>query len=71
MSRKYFAEIFPLSWSHYVILSRIDNQQERSFYEIESTQANWSVRELQRQFNSGLFERQIGGSGRNYLAQRQ
>lgn len=55
--RKSFADIFPLSWSHYVILSRIDNQEERSFYEIESTQANWSVRELQRQINSGLFER--------------
>lgn len=57
VSRNSFANIFPLSWSHYVILSRIDNQEERSFYEIESTQANWSVRELQRQFNSGLFER--------------
>lgn len=57
LSRKSFANIFPLSWSHYVILSRIDNKEERSFYEIESLQGNWSVRELQRQFNSGLFER--------------
>ena len=57
LSRKSFAGIFPLSWSHYVILSRIENQDERSFYEIESAQGNWSVRELQRQFNSSLFER--------------
>ncbi len=59
VSRKSFDDIFPLSWSHYVILSKIDNQEERSFYEIESTQASWSVRELQRQFNSGLFERLV------------
>lgn len=57
VSRKSFAYIFPLSWSHYVLLSRIENQEERSFYEIESAQGNWSVRELQRQINSGLFER--------------
>jgi predicted nuclease of restriction endonuclease-like (RecB) superfamily len=31
--------------------------QERSFYEIETIQNNWSVRELKRQFDSGLFER--------------
>lgn len=52
-----FADIFPLSWSHYVLLSRIKNNDEKAFYEIEATQGNWSVRELQRQFDSGLFER--------------
>ncbi|SKD07074.1 Predicted nuclease of restriction endonuclease-like (RecB) superfamily, DUF1016 family [Chitinophaga ginsengisegetis] len=52
-----FAEVFPLSWSHYVALCRIKDTAERSFYEIEVTQGNWSVRELQRQINSGLFER--------------
>lgn len=57
VSRKSIAVIFPLSWSHYILLSRMENQEERSFYEIESAQGNWSVRELQRQINSGLFER--------------
>ena len=69
VSRKSFADIFPLSWSHYVILSRIDNQEERSFYEIESTQANWSVRELQRQLNSGLFERLALSSDKQKIKQ--
>lgn len=55
--RKSFADIFPLSWSHYIILSRIENADEKSFYEIEATQGNWSVRELQRQIDSALFER--------------
>ncbi len=54
---KSFIETFPLSWSHYVILSRIKNSDECSFYEIESITNNWGVRELQRQFDSGLFER--------------
>lgn len=48
---------FTLSWSHYVFLMAVDNVKERSFYEIESAQQNWSIRELKRQFNSGLYER--------------
>jgi predicted nuclease of restriction endonuclease-like (RecB) superfamily len=55
--QKSFADVFPLSWSHYVMLCRIKDKNERSFYEIESSQGNWSVRELQRQFDSGLYER--------------
>jgi len=48
---------FKLSWSHYIFLTRIASEQERNFYEIESTNNNWSLRELRRQFDSGLFER--------------
>ncbi|SJZ96082.1 Predicted nuclease of restriction endonuclease-like (RecB) superfamily, DUF1016 family [Chitinophaga eiseniae] len=50
---------FPLSWSHYVLLCRIKEKNERSFYEIEATHNNWGVRELQRQINSSLFERLV------------
>jgi predicted nuclease of restriction endonuclease-like (RecB) superfamily len=35
----------------------IDNQAERRFYEIESGQNQWSLSELKRQFNSGIYER--------------
>ena len=48
---------FVLSWTHYIQLLRIENSDERNFYEIEAARGNWSVRELQRQFNSSLFER--------------
>jgi predicted nuclease of restriction endonuclease-like (RecB) superfamily len=48
---------FKLSWSHYLKLMRIDNEDERRFYEIESIENNWSLRELQRQFDSALYER--------------
>ena len=48
---------FTLSWSHYLKLMRIDNPDERRFYEIEAKENNWSLRELQRQFDSSLYER--------------
>ena len=48
---------FELSWSHYIFLTRIENIDERNFYEIESIENSWSLRELKRQFDSGLYER--------------
>lgn len=48
---------FCLSWSHYLMLTRISNPAERNFYEIEANENGWSLRELQRQFDSALYER--------------
>lgn len=48
---------FTLSWSHYLVLMRIENPDERHFYEIECQQQNWSVRQLQRQYASSLYKR--------------
>lgn len=48
---------FKLSWSHYLKLMRIEDENERKFYEIESVKQNWSLRELQRQYDSALFTR--------------
>ena len=48
---------FSLSWSHYLILMRIENIEARSFYEIEATQQQWSVKQLKRQVGSSLYER--------------
>ncbi|RGH07453.1 DUF1016 domain-containing protein [Clostridium sp. AF15-31] len=50
--RKFF-----LSWSHYLKLMRIDNIDERHFYEIESVKNDWSLTELKRQYDSSLYER--------------
>jgi len=49
--------LFNLGWSHYQILMRIENEAARSFYEIEATSQQWSVRHLQRQVGSSLYER--------------
>lgn len=48
---------FKLTWTHYVFLMRIEDENERSFYEIETEKNNWSVRELKRQYDSALYAR--------------
>ena len=48
---------FFLSWSLYLKLMRIEDTQERQFYEIESCRNSWSKRELDRQFDSSLYQR--------------
>ncbi len=48
---------FELSWSHYLLLIRIEDIDEQKFYEIESSKNQWSVRELQRQYDSALYTR--------------
>lgn len=50
---------FHLSWSHYIKLMRIEDEMERKFYEIESQKNNWSVRELNRQYDSALYTRLV------------
>ena len=46
-----------LSWSHYLELLKIAEKQKRNFYLQETINSKWSVRELQRQKNSLLYER--------------
>jgi predicted nuclease of restriction endonuclease-like (RecB) superfamily len=46
-----------LSWSHYFELVKIDDELERSFYYQQNILENWSVPELKRQKDSGLFLR--------------
>lgn len=48
---------FRLSWSHYQVLMRIEDENERNFYEKEAAESNWDVRTLKRQYNSSLYER--------------
>lgn len=60
-----FYRIFPianslrsqLSWTHYRILLRIEDQDKREYYIAETVKNNWSVRQMERQVNSQLFER--------------
>ena len=46
-----------LSWSHYLELIKIEEENKRSFYLKECENTRWSVRELQRQIGSLLYER--------------
>jgi predicted nuclease of restriction endonuclease-like (RecB) superfamily len=65
LSRKSLQPKFKLSWSHYVFLMRIENIQERKFYEIESMNESWSLRELKRQYDSALYERLVLSRNKN------
>ena len=46
-----------LSWTHYIILMRMTDIKERKFYEIEAKQENWTVREMERQIDTCLYQR--------------
>ena len=48
---------FTLSWSHYLLLMRIEDPVERAFYEREATQGVWSFRQLERMYRASTFER--------------
>lgn len=48
---------FPLSWSHYVALLGVDNEQGREFYETEALRGGWTERQLRRQIGTQFFER--------------
>ena len=52
-----------LSWSHYCELLSISDENKRSFYEKESINSGWSVRELKRQIDSSLYERLLLSDG--------
>lgn len=55
-----------LSWSHYVLLLVISENEKRNFYKLKSIEENWSVRELNKQINSSLFERyKLSGTKKN------
>ncbi|MFV5692667.1 PDDEXK nuclease domain-containing protein [Flavobacterium sp. LT1R49] len=46
-----------LSFTHIIELIKQDSETKRSFYQWQSTDNSWSVRELQRAVNSMLYER--------------
>lgn len=46
-----------LSWSHYRLLIRIDEENRRAFYKQECIASGWTVRQLERQINSFFYER--------------
>lgn len=45
------------NWSQYRLLIQIDSEDKRDYYEYETLNNNWTGRELERQINSGLYER--------------
>jgi predicted nuclease of restriction endonuclease-like (RecB) superfamily len=50
---------FPLPWSHYVRLLKVDKPEARKFYETEALRGGWSVRQLDRQVSTLFYERSL------------
>lgn len=46
-----------MTWTHYRLLLRIEKEDARNFYVLETVESNWSTRELERQIGSLLYER--------------
>lgn len=46
-----------LNWYQYRLLIQISDNDKREYYELETANNNWTGRELERQINSGLYER--------------
>lgn len=54
-----------LSWSHYRLIMRVENENARQFYIEEAIKSNWSTRQLERQINTFSYERLLSSKG-NY-----
>ena len=58
-----------IGWSHYVQLMGENDPRRRRFYFDQTANLRWSIRELRRQIQSGLFERvALSKDGRKLIA---
>ena len=55
-----------LTWTHYIEIIKIKEEVKRNFYMKECMEAKWSVRELQRQIKSRMFERILISNDNEY-----
>lgn len=46
-----------LTWTHYRLIIRVDDQAARDYYLQEAANQNWSTRQLERNINSFYYER--------------
>jgi predicted nuclease of restriction endonuclease-like (RecB) superfamily len=52
-----------LSWTHYRLIMKVENENARRFYIDECAKSNWSTRQLERQINSFFYERLLSTKG--------
>jgi len=57
-----------LSWSHYRLLMRVQDEKARSFYAEEAVKSNWSVRQLERQINTMYYNRILASRDKESVA---
>ena len=57
-----------LSWSHYRLLMRVQDEQARTFYAEECAKSAWSVRQLERQINTMYYQRILASQDKSLVA---
>ena len=57
-----------LSWTHYRLLMRVENEQARQFYLDECVKSVWSTRQLERQINSFFYERLLSSQNKGEVS---
>lgn len=58
-----------LSWTHYRLLMRVENENAREFYTEEAIKSNWSTRQLERQINSFFYERLLSSQNKEKVSE--
>lgn len=58
-----------LSWTHYRLLMRVENENARHFYTEEAIKSNWSTRQLERQINSFFYERLLSSQNKEKVSE--
>lgn len=57
-----------LSWTHYRLLMKVENDNAREFYMQEAIKSQWSTRQLERQINSFFYERLLSSKDKEQVA---
>ncbi|MCD7922644.1 MAG: PDDEXK nuclease domain-containing protein [Clostridiales bacterium] len=57
-----------LSWSHYQLLMRVEDENARNFYAQEAAKSGWSVRQLQRQINTMYYNRILASKDKDSVS---
>ena len=58
-----------LSWTHYRLLMRVENENARNFYIEETIKSNWSTRQLERQITTLFYERILSSKNKEKVSQ--
>jgi len=57
-----------LSWTHYRLIMRVENEKARQFYLEECEKSNWSTRQLERQINTFFYERLLSSQDKEAVS---
>jgi predicted nuclease of restriction endonuclease-like (RecB) superfamily len=61
---------FPLPWSHYVLLIKVEKSDARVFYEAEALRNGWTVRQLERQITTLFYERTLASRNKGAMLKK-